>query len=100
MFCSVVSLGSDTSSGATASLLAAVREFGIGSLLVGRPDELEPLLRTAGSALESIEIVEASEVVTMDDPPTAAIRKKRNSGERPGSSPRATRAPRWSARRW
>ena len=57
--------------------VAAVREFGIGSLLVGRPNELEPLLRTAGSARESIEIVEASEVVTMDDPPTAAIRKKR-----------------------
>jgi len=62
--------------------VAAVREFGIGSLLVGRPGELEPLLRTAGSARESIEIVEASEVVTMDDPPTAAIRKKRNSSIR------------------
>jgi glycerol-3-phosphate acyltransferase PlsX len=62
--------------------VAAVREFGIGSLLVGRPNELEPLLRTAGSARESIEIIEASEVVTMDDPPTAAIRKKRNSSIR------------------
>ncbi|HEV8117295.1 MAG TPA: phosphate--acyl-ACP acyltransferase, partial [Thermoanaerobaculia bacterium] len=62
--------------------VAAVREFGIGSLLVGRPDELEPLLRTAGSARSEIEIVEASEVVTMDDPPTAAIRKKRNSSIR------------------
>ena len=62
--------------------VAAVREFGIGSLLVGRPDELEPLLRSAGSSRESIEIVEAAEVVTMEDPPTAAIRKKRNSSIR------------------
>jgi glycerol-3-phosphate acyltransferase PlsX len=62
--------------------IAAVREFGIGSLLVGRPDALEPLLRTAGSARDEIEIVEATEVVTMDDPPTAAIRKKRNSSIR------------------
>ena len=62
--------------------IAAVREFGIGSLLVGRTDELEPLLRHAGSARGQIEIVEAAEVVTMDDPPTAAIRKKRNSSIR------------------
>ncbi|HEY6146877.1 MAG TPA: phosphate acyltransferase PlsX [Thermoanaerobaculia bacterium] len=62
--------------------IAAVREFGIGSLLVGRPAELEPLLRNAGSARGEIEIVEAAEVVTMDDPPTAAIRKKRNSSIR------------------
>jgi len=62
--------------------IAAVREFGIGSLLVGRPDALEPLLKNAGSARGEIEIVEAMEVVTMDDPPTAAIRKKRNSSIR------------------
>jgi phosphate acyltransferase len=62
--------------------IAAVREFGIGSLLVGRPDALEPLLAHAGSARDEIEIVEAAEVVTMDDPPTAAIRKKRNSSIR------------------
>jgi glycerol-3-phosphate acyltransferase PlsX len=62
--------------------IAAVREFGIGSLLVGRPDALEPLLKNAGSARGEIEIVEATEVVTMDDPPTAAIRKKRNSSIR------------------
>ena len=59
-----------------------------------------------------IEIVDASEVVTMDDPATAAIRKKRNSSirdrgqlraRRPGrrgSSRRATPAPPWSRPRW
>ncbi|MEO8433228.1 MAG: phosphate acyltransferase PlsX [Acidobacteriota bacterium] len=62
--------------------IAAAREFGITSLLVGRPAELQPLLASAGEARSMIEIVEATEVVTMDDPATAAIRKKRNSSIR------------------
>jgi glycerol-3-phosphate acyltransferase PlsX len=62
--------------------VAAAREFGIGSLLVGKPAELEPLLRESGYSGSDIEIVEAPEVVTMDDPATAAIRKKRNSSIR------------------
>ena len=62
--------------------IAAAREFGVSSLLVGRPEALEPLLAVAGEARRQIEIVEATEVVTMDDPATAAIRKKRNSSIR------------------
>lgn len=62
--------------------LAAAREFGISSLLVGRAAELKPLLAQAGSDGEDIEIVDAPEVVTMGDPATAAIRKKRNSSIR------------------
>ena len=62
--------------------VAAAREFGIGSLLVGKPAELEPLLRDSGYSGSDIEIVDAPEVVTMDDPATAAIRKKRNSSIR------------------
>jgi len=62
--------------------LAAAREFGISSLLVGRAAELKPLLAQAGSHGEDIEIVDAPEVVTMGDPATAAIRKKRNSSIR------------------
>ncbi len=62
--------------------IAAAREFGITSLLVGRPAELQPLLALAGEARSMIEIVEATEVVGMDDPATAAIRKKRNSSIR------------------
>ncbi|MGH9315997.1 MAG: phosphate acyltransferase PlsX [Thermoanaerobaculia bacterium] len=62
--------------------LAAAREFGIPSLLVGRAAELKPLLAQAGSRGEDIEIVDAPEVVTMDDPATAAIRRKRNSSIR------------------
>jgi glycerol-3-phosphate acyltransferase PlsX len=62
--------------------VAAAREFGISSLLVGRREALEPLLAIAGEARGQIEIVHAEEVVTMNDPATAAIRKKRNSSIR------------------
>ncbi len=62
--------------------VAAAREFGISSLLVGRTAELEPLLRETGHTGSDIEIVEAPDVVTMDEPATAAIRKKRNSSIR------------------
>src|SRR5262252_3374259 len=62
--------------------VAAAREFGIATLLVGRTAELEPLLRDAGYSGSEIEIVDAPEVISMDDPATAAIRKKRNSSIR------------------
>jgi len=62
--------------------VAAAREFGIASLLVGRRAELEPLLEDSGYTGSDIEIVEAPEVVTMEDPATAAIRRKRNSSIR------------------
>jgi glycerol-3-phosphate acyltransferase PlsX len=62
--------------------VAAAREFGISSLLVGRRPELQALLEDAGFSGPEIEIVDAPEVVTMDDPATAAIRRKRNSSIR------------------
>src|SRR6476661_8797365 len=62
--------------------VAAAREFGIASLLVGRKAELAPLLEDSGYRGSDIEIVEAKEVVTMEDPATAAIRRKRNSSIR------------------
>ncbi len=62
--------------------VAAAREHGIATLLVGRTAELEKLLHEAGYSGPEIEIVEAPEVVTMDEPATAAIRKKRNSSIR------------------
>ena len=62
--------------------IAAVREFGISCLLVGRAAELETLVRENGYSGPDIEIVDATEVVTMDDPATTPIRKKRNSSVR------------------
>jgi phosphate acyltransferase len=62
--------------------VAAAREFGIASLLVGRRAELETILEDAGFSGPEIEIVDAPEIVTMEDPATAAIRRKRNSSIR------------------
>jgi glycerol-3-phosphate acyltransferase PlsX len=62
--------------------VAAAREHGIASLLVGRAAELSRLLTDSGYRGRDIEIVDAPEVVTMADPATAAIRKKRNSSIR------------------
>jgi glycerol-3-phosphate acyltransferase PlsX len=62
--------------------VAAAREYGIASLLVGRAAELSRLLGDSGYRGHDIEIVDAPEVVTMDEPATAAIRKKRNSSIR------------------
>jgi glycerol-3-phosphate acyltransferase PlsX len=62
--------------------VAAVREYGISCLLVGRSAELQPLLQESGYSGSDIEIVDAPDVVSMDEPATAAIRKKRNSSIR------------------
>jgi glycerol-3-phosphate acyltransferase PlsX len=62
--------------------VAAFRDFGIETLLVGRSAELSQLLRDVGFSGPQIEIVDAPEVVTMKDPGTAPIRGKRNSSIR------------------
>jgi glycerol-3-phosphate acyltransferase PlsX len=62
--------------------VAAAREFGISSLLVGRRAELERLLADADFSGPEIEVVDAPEIVTMEDPATAAIRRKRQSSIR------------------
>ncbi len=62
--------------------VAAAREYGIECLLVGRAAELKRLLAESGYQGREIQIVDAAEVVGMDEPATAAIRKKRNSSIR------------------
>jgi len=62
--------------------VAAAREFDIPTILVGRAKLLEDLLSDSGYSGGNIEIVDATEVISMDDPATAAIRKKRNSSIR------------------
>lgn len=62
--------------------IAAAREFGIGTLLVGDRPRLERLLAESGFRGDEVELVHAPEVVTMSDPATAAIRRKRNSSIR------------------
>ncbi|HET8678016.1 MAG TPA: phosphate acyltransferase PlsX, partial [Blastocatellia bacterium] len=72
--------------------IEAARDFGVGVILVGRSEEIQPELdrhrrgRALGSSRHwrssSIEIVDAREVVTMDDPVATAVRRKRNSSIR------------------
>lgn len=60
------------------SILAA-REFDVRILLVGRPDELKRELSRHSQRGISVEIVPATEVITMSDSPTHAFRKKKDS---------------------
>ncbi|HEV8231723.1 MAG TPA: phosphate acyltransferase PlsX, partial [Thermoanaerobaculia bacterium] len=62
--------------------IAAAREFGIKSLLVGSAARLTRLLEDSGYRGSDLEIVDAPQVITMDDPATAAVRGKRNSSIR------------------
>jgi glycerol-3-phosphate acyltransferase PlsX len=62
--------------------VAASREYGIATLLVGRAAELERLLKDSGYSGADIEILHAADVVTMDEHPVAALRRKRNSSIR------------------
>ena len=60
----------------------AAREYDVGVVLVGREDVLGPELGRHDTAGLPIEIVHAAEVITMDDNPTQALRRKRNSSIR------------------
>lgn len=59
--------------------IAAARELGAAVLLVGRPEALKAELGRHRHRGLSLEIVPASEVITMEDSPGLAYRKKRNS---------------------
>ena len=45
-------------------------------VLVGDQAQIEPILAAAGCARDRLEIFHASQVVTMEESPTAAFRKK------------------------
>jgi glycerol-3-phosphate acyltransferase PlsX len=60
------------------SVLAA-REYGVRVLLVGQPNVLRPELAKHASPKLPIEIVSASEVITMNDHPAQAFRRKKDS---------------------
>jgi glycerol-3-phosphate acyltransferase PlsX len=62
--------------------IAAAREFGIHSLLVGSSARLERLIAESRYRGSDIDIVDAPEVINMDDPATAVVRRKRNSSIR------------------
>ncbi|OYT73584.1 MAG: phosphate--acyl-ACP acyltransferase [Chloracidobacterium sp. CP2_5A] len=64
--------------------LLAARELDVKVLLAGPPEPLQSALRAAGWTTELIEILPASEVVTMEDVATRAVRVKRDSSLRVG----------------
>jgi len=68
--------------------LAATRDFGVGVILVGQPQKVEPELRRCGwrgDGDRGIELVEATEVIAMDDPVATSVRRKKKSSLRIGS---------------
>jgi phosphate acyltransferase len=68
--------------------LAAARDFGVGVILVGRADAVEPELRRCGwrgDGDRGIELVDAPEVIGMDEAVATAIRRKKKSSLRIGS---------------
>jgi glycerol-3-phosphate acyltransferase PlsX len=56
----------------------AAAELGVGVLLVGREDAVEPLLPDGASDLD-VEVEHADEIVTMDEDPASAARRKKDS---------------------
>ena len=68
--------------------LAATRDFNVGVILVGQPQKLEPELRKCGwrgDGDRGIELVEAAEVIAMDDPVATSVRRKKKSSLRIGT---------------
>ena len=68
--------------------LAATRDFGVGVILVGQSERLEPELRRCGwrgDGDQGIELVEAPEVIAMDDPVATSVRRKKKSSLRIGT---------------
>lgn len=68
--------------------LAATRDFGVGVILVGQSEKLEPELRRCGwrgDGDQGIELVEAPEVIAMDDPVATSVRRKKKSSLRIGT---------------
>ena len=57
----------------------AKRELGVDVTLVGIEDNVRACLKAEGSADGEIEVVNASEIITMEDDPSTATRRKKNS---------------------
>lgn len=57
----------------------AAREYGLRILLVGKPGPIEAELARHGRRVSNVEVVAASEVITMEDAPMQAFRKKKDS---------------------
>ena len=73
-------MGGDNAPAATVQgALEAVDQLGLQVLLVGRESVLRRELAQRGATSRGIEVVDAPDVVSMDDSPTAPVRAKRQS---------------------
>lgn len=73
----VDAMGGDLGPGAVVEgVVQAARELGIASILVGRQDEIRAELMKLGGNNLPITVKHSSDVITMDDSPSAAIRGK------------------------
>jgi glycerol-3-phosphate acyltransferase PlsX len=59
-----------------AGAIDVVRSHGLSVTLVGQASEIEPLLTGCGDCRRSIQVVDAPEIVTMEEHAVAAIRRK------------------------
>ena len=57
----------------------AAEEYGVRVLLVGQPQVIRGALASFGKPSLPIDIVPATEVITMEDPPAQAFRRKKDS---------------------
>jgi phosphate acyltransferase len=67
--------------------LAAARDLGVKVILVGKPEIVAPELKRCGwrgDGDRGIELVEAAEVIAMDDPVATSVRRKKKSSLRIG----------------
>jgi glycerol-3-phosphate acyltransferase PlsX len=79
----VDAMGSDNSpQSEVEGAIQAARAFGVHVILVGKEAVLVPLLKEKGGQSLSIEVRNATQVVLMDEQPTAALRKKKDSSLR------------------
>jgi len=79
----VDSMGSDNSPfSEVEGAVQAAKAFAVSVILVGKESVLAPLLKEAGGEGLPIEIRNATQVVAMDEPPTVALRKKKDSSIR------------------
>jgi glycerol-3-phosphate acyltransferase PlsX len=60
-------------------VVAAVKEYQVGAVLVGDEEKIKSLLKKAKYSGESISIYPAQEVIGMSEPAASSVRRKRNS---------------------
>src|SRR5215471_16382253 len=72
--------GDDAPRNVVDGALAAARHFDLGVVLVGRPEAIEGELKRVDGDRARVRILEAPDVVAMEESPSAALRRK------PGSS--------------